>query len=177
MTNPKDYYEYSWQAIYNAYRYGVAGSGVSKNYTTNVQTPNHTAAEAGQFASAHLFDYNNSETSFTRNALGNWMLYNVPGAIYTKTGTGATASSTMSGAYLVNPDGKLNPAAQLLYNDNYDKYLLESKLRQEYNVSATGGTDKVDYFVSLGYLEDPSYIRGSQFARYSGRTNNQRTIV
>ena len=171
IDNPKDYYEYAWQAIYNAYRYGVAGSGVSKNYTTNVQNPNHTAAEAGQFASAHLFDYNNSETSFTRNALGNWMLYNVPGAIYTKTGLGATASSTMSGAYLVNPDGKLNPGAQLLYNDNYDKYLLESKLRQEYNVSASGGTDKVDYFISLGYLEDPSYIRGSKFSRYSGRTN------
>ena len=171
MDNPQDYYEYSWLAIYNAYRYGVNGSGVSKNYTTNVQNPNHTDTEAGQFASAHLFDYNNSETSFTRNALGNWMLYNVPGAIYTKTGTGATASATMSGAYLVNPDGKLNPAAKLLYNDNYDKYLLENKLRQEYNVSATGGSEKVDYFMSLGYLEDPSYIRGSQFSRYSGRTN------
>ncbi len=171
MDNPQDVYEYDWLAIYNSYRYGVAG-GVPKNYTTNVQTPNHTDAEAGQFASAHLFNYNNSETgSFTRNSLGNWMLYNVPGAVYTPTGTGATASATMSGAYLVNPDGKLNPSAQLLYNDNYDKYLLENKLRQEYNVSASGGTDKVDYFVSLGYLEDPSYIRGSKFARYSGRAN------
>ena len=171
IDNPKDVYEYDWLSIYNAYRYGVAGSGVSKNYTTNVQTPNHTAAEAGQFASAHLFDYNNSETVFTSNKLGNWMLYNVPGAIYTKTGSGATSSATMSGAYLVNPDGKLNPNAKLLYSDNYDKYLLENKLRQEYNVSASGGTEKVDYFISLGYLEDPSYIRGSKFSRYSGRTN------
>ena len=171
ISNPEDIYEYAWQAIYNSYRYGVAGSGMSKNYTTNVQTPNVTHDAAATFASAHLFDYTGSATVFSRNSLDNWMLYNVPGAVYTKTGSGATAGSTMSGAYLVNTDGQLNPSANLLYDDNYDKYLFENKLRQEYNVSATGGTDKVDYFMSLGYLEDPSYIRGSSFSRYSGRSN------
>lgn len=171
ISNPKDIYEYAWQAIYNSARFGVAGSGVSKNYTTNVQNPNMSHDDAAKFASAHLFDYTGSTTAFTRNALSNWMLYDVPGAVYTKTGTGATASATMSGAYLVNTDGKLNPNARLLFNDNYDDYLLENKLRQEYNISATGGSDKVDYFVSLGYLEDPSYIRGSEFGRYNGRSN------
>jgi len=171
ISNPEDIYEFAWQAIYNSYRFGVTGSGTSKNYTTNVATPNYSNDAAAKFASSHLFDYTGSETSFSRNALGNWMLYDVPGAIYTKTGTGATASSTMSGAYLVNTNGQLNPDANLLYNDNYDEYLFENKLRQEYNVSAAGGSEKVDYFVSLGYLEDPSYIRGSKFSRYNGRTN------
>ena len=171
ISNPKDIYEYAWQAIYNSARYGVDGSGVSKNYTTNVQNPNMSHDAAAEFASAHLFDYTGSETSFSRNDLGNWMLYNVPGAVYTTSGTGATASSTMSGAYLVNADGKLNPNAKLLYNDNYDDYLLKNQLRQEYNISATGGSDKMDYFLSLGYLEDPSYIRGSEFSRYNGRSN------
>jgi len=171
ISDPKDIYEFAWLSIYNSVRYGVAGSGISKNYTTNVPTPNMSEADAAAFASAHLFDYTGSTTAFTRNNLGNWMLYNVPGAVYTKTGSGATAGATMSGAYLVNPDGKLNPDARLLYNDYYDKYLLENNFRQEYNVSATGGTDKVDYFVSLGYLEDPSYIRGSNFSRYNGRSN------
>jgi len=170
ISDPKDVYEYAWQAIYNSARFGVSGSGISKNYTTNVQTPNMSNEAAAQFASTHLFDYTGSTSSFSRNSLGNWMSYNVPGAVYTTTGVGATSSASMSGAYLVNTDGKLNPAAKLLYNDNYDKYLLENKLRQEYNVSATGGTDKVDYFFSLGYLEDPSYIRGSEFSRYNGRT-------
>ncbi len=171
ISDPKDIYEYAWQTVYNSVRYGVDGSGTAKNYTTNVQNPNMSHQEAAQFASAHLFDYNGSATdAFQRNNLGNWMAYHVPGAIYTTTGSGATASATMSGAYLVNPDGKLNPEAQLLYKDNYDKYLLESNLRQEYNVSASGGTEKSDYFVSLGFLEDPSYIRGSQFKRYNGRT-------
>ncbi|MCY1720991.1 SusC/RagA family TonB-linked outer membrane protein [Prolixibacteraceae bacterium Z1-6] len=171
ISNPKDIYEYAWQSIYNSVRYGVDGSGISKNYTTNVQNPNMSAADAAEFASAHLFDYTGSTSSYSRNALGNWMAYDVPGAIYTTSGSGSTASSTMSGAYLVNTDGTLNPNANLLYSDNYDKYLLESKLRQEYNVSASGGNDKVDYFVSLGYLEDPSYIRGSSFKRYNGRSS------
>lgn len=172
ISNPKDIYEFAWQSIYNSVRYGVAGSGISKAYSTNVQNPNMSHDDAAAFASAHLFNYTGSTTgNFVRNALGNWMLYNVPGAVYTKTGTGATASSTMSEAYLVNTDGKLNPKAQLLYNDSYDKYLLRNRFRQEYNISAAGGTEKVDYFVSLGYLQDPSYIRGSQFGRYSGRSN------
>lgn len=171
ISDPRDIYEYAWQAIYNSARYGVNGSGVSKNYTTNLQNPNMSAADAATFASAHLFDYTGSTSSFTRNRLGNWMAYDVPGAIYTTSGSGSTASSTMSGAYLVNTDGKLNPDANLLYTDNYDKYLMENKLRQEYNISASGGSEKVDYFVSLGFLEDPSYIRGSSFKRYNGRTS------
>lgn len=170
MNDPKDIYEFEWLSIYNSVRYGVNGSGMAKNYSTNLKNPNMSHEAAAQFASAHLFDYNGSTTSFTRNSLGNWMLYNVPGAIYTPSGTGATGSSTMSGAYLVNTDGKLNPEANLLYKDNYDKYLLKDRLRQEYNISASGGNEKVDYFLSLGYLEDPSYIRGSQFGRYNGRS-------
>jgi len=170
MDDPKDIYEFEWLSIYNSVRYGVNGSGMAKNYTTNLQNPNMSHDAAAQFASAHLFDYNGSMTTFTRNALGNWMLYNVPGAVYTPSGTGATGSSTMSGAYLVNTDGKLNSNAKLLYKDNYDKYILKDRLRQEYNVSASGGNEKVDYFLSLGYLEDPSYIRGSQFGRYNGRS-------
>ena len=171
ISDPKDIYEFNWQSIYNSVRFGVDGSGISKNYSTNVQNPNMSHDEAAKFASGHLFDYTGSTSKFTRNDLGNWMLYEVPGAVYTPSGTGATGSATMSEAYLVNPDGKLNPNARLLFDDNYDKYLLENRLRQEYNVSAIGGNEKVDYFVSLGYLEDPSYIRGSEFARYNGRSS------
>jgi TonB-linked SusC/RagA family outer membrane protein len=169
MDNPKDIYEYVWQMNYNSYRYGVNNGG-SANYTNNVQNPNVSHEEAALFASQHLFDYNGS-AQFQRNILGNWMLYNVPGAVYTPTNVGNTnESATMSGAYLVNPDGKLNPNAALLYNDSYADELLQNRFRQEYNVSASGGTEKINYMVSLGYLADPSYISTSKFARYSGRS-------
>ncbi len=173
ITNSKDIYEYAWQAIYNSVRYGVAGTpSTNGTSTTNLQNPNMSHDDAAQFASAHLFDYAGSTTNFQSNLLGNWMLYDVPGATYTPTGSGNSASATMSGAYLVNPDGKLNPNARELYKaGSYDDFFLEKKLRQEYNLSASGGTDKIDYFTSLGYLEDPSYIRGSKFKRYNVRTN------
>ena len=171
ISNPKDIYEFAWLSVYNSVRYGVDGTGISKRYTTNVQNPNMSHEQAAEFASSHLFDYIGSTTKFQRNSLGNWMLYDVPGAVYTPSGTGADASSTMSGAYLVNTDGKLNPGARLLYSDRYDDYLLENRLRQDYDLSASGGNDKVNYFLSGGYLEDPSYIRGSSFKRYNGRAN------
>jgi TonB-linked SusC/RagA family outer membrane protein len=171
IDNSKDYYEFAWKSIYNSYRYGVNGTGAPQNWTSNVANPNHTEAEAAAFASQHLFNYTNSETKFGANNLGNYMAYSVPGATYTPDGTGSNASSTMSGAYLIGPDGRLNPDAKLLYSDNYSNVLLENNIRQEYNISANGGTDKIDYFVSMGYLSDPSYISNSKFDRYSGRSN------
>lgn len=171
ITDPKDIYEMTWLSIYNSARYGVDGSGKSQNYTTNLKNPNMSHDDAATFASAHLFDYTGSMSTFARNTLGNFMSYNVPGAVYTKTGTGANESATMSGAYLVNTDGKLNPNAKLLYTDRYDDYVLKNSFRQEYNLSISGGGDKVDYFFSGGYLEDPSYIVGSSFKRYNGRAN------
>ena len=70
----------------------------------------------------------------------------------------------MTGAYLIDPmTGKLNPNAELLYWDPWDGHFLQNRFRQEYNVSVSGATDKTDYFISAGYLEDPSYIQGSSF--------------
>lgn len=115
IDNAAQYYEYVWKSIYNSYRYGVNGTGLpgvdaSGRYYTNVGNPNHSDAEARLFASQHLFDYNNSETAFQKNLLKNNMAYNVPGAIYTNTGSGSNSSSTMTGAYLIDPEtGRLNP--------------------------------------------------------------------
>lgn len=166
IKNPKDLYEYAWLSIYNAARYKS-----DTKYSTNVLDPKMTHDEAALFASQHLFDYSGSKTVFERNALGNWMLYDVPGATYTPTGAGSKASSTMGGAYLVGLDGKLNPAAKLLYNDSYDDYFLQNKFRQEHNLAISGASEKIDYYMSLGYLGDPSYIRGSKFNRYNFRSN------
>jgi TonB-linked SusC/RagA family outer membrane protein len=176
---PAEVYEYTWQMNYNSYRFGMPGAnGGSKDYMTNVQNPNATHEQAAEFASQHLFDYNGS-SSFQRNVLGNWMLYHVPGAIYTNSfvdpntglpdNTNSNRSSTMTGAYLVNTDGKLNPNAVFLGSTTYDDELLVNRFRQEYNIAASGGSEKVDYHVSLGYLEDPSFITTSKFQRYNGR--------
>jgi len=176
LQGAKDYYEYTWQSIYNSVRYGVNGtSSTDGTFSTNVQNPNMSAADAATFASEHLFDYNGTGTATAdlgRNVLGNWMLYNVPGAVYTPSGSGTDASATMTGAYLVNTDGKLNPDAKMLFpSGSYSDYFFNMPFRQEHNLSASGGTDKMDYFLSVGMLEDPSYITGSSFKRYNARAN------
>jgi TonB-linked SusC/RagA family outer membrane protein len=169
IEDPQDYYEYAWLSIYNDVRYKS-----SQSMSTNAQSPNMSDQEAREFASAHLFDYDGSTdpSKFKRNALGNWMLYNVPGAQYAKTGpVGNEGSATMSGAYLVGTDGKLNPNAQLLYNDRYFDWYFVERSRQEHNVSISGASDKVDYFISTGFLDDPAYVKNAMFKRYSARGN------
>ena len=100
IDDPASLYEWAWQSIYNTVRY-YGG----ENYTTNVKNPNMSHEEAALFASQHLFDAQplGNTTKFAQNGLGNYMLYNVPGATYTPTGSGSTASSTMTGAYLIDP--------------------------------------------------------------------------
>ncbi len=176
VDNAAGIYEYLWQSIYNSYRYGVNGAGPALNketgeYYTNIGNPNVSHDAAAEFASQHLFNYIGLNDSFGRNMLGNYMAYNVPGATYTPDGTGSSASSTMTGAYLVGTDGKINPNASLLYDDTYADALLKTGFRQQYDLSASGGSDKEDHYLSWGYLTDPSYVPNSRFERITGRAN------
>lgn len=162
--NPAEQYEFVWESIYNAAYYGFAKNG-------DALKGNDAASR--EFASAHLFNYTGDATGgFQRNALGNWMVYDLPGMTVTPSGSGVSASGTMSGAYLVGTDGKINPDARLMWSDGnaYD-VLYTDRFRQEYNISASGGNEKVDYHISVGMLQDPSYIRQSGFDRYTARAN------
>ena len=177
MTKASDIYEFAWKSIYNSYRYGVNGTGIpAKDENgvpyTNFSNPNHTHEEAALFASQHLFNYMNSETSFSRNSLRNALVYDIPGVNYEYTGSGINRSATMTGAYLVNPDGKINPNAKyFLQKENEYNSLFRNAFRQEYNVSLRGGSEKLNYFASMGYDNDPSYIPTSAFNRYTGRAS------
>ena len=183
MEDASQVYEYAWRSIYNSYRYGVNGTGLpgidaNGYYYSNVNNPNHTHEEAALFASQHLFDYTGSETNFSKNSLGNYMAYRVPGAIYTSTGSGNNTSATMSGAYLIDPaTGCINPKAQLIYKETMEDLMLRNAFRQQYNISASGGTDKMHYYYSLGYQDDPSYLRGTSYRRISGRANMDAMIT
>ena len=75
------------------------------------------------------------------------------------------------GEYLVGTDGKLNKSAKERYNDTFADALFDSAMRQEYQVSASGGTDKTNYYLSMGYLDNDSYVIGSDYNRISARAN------
>ena len=80
---------------------------------------------------------------------------------------------------LIGLDGKVDPRATLGYSDGKYYYtpddwtagMIESQMRQEYNFSVAGGTDKVNYYFSVGYLEDGGIIENSGFNRLSTRLN------
>jgi TonB-linked SusC/RagA family outer membrane protein len=74
---------------------------------------------------------------------------------------------------IVGTNGLLNPIAQLIYPDDLDwtKELIKSGNRKDYSVNFSGGNDKSDYFLSLGYLDDKGYTLRSDLQRYSARLN------
>ena len=74
--------------------------------------------------------------------------------------------------YLIDPaTGKLDPSARRMYSERLQDELFKTGFRNETNVSVSGGNEKSDYFISLGYLKDESYVIESDFERYSARVN------
>ncbi len=92
-------------------------------------------------------------------------------------GLGYIAYTVPDGEYLIGTNGKLNPHAsvgnRLYYKGKYYTVMPENwideafrhSLRQEYNLSLTGGTDKLRFFGSLGYLNNEGIVYNSDFER------------
>ena len=87
-----------------------------------------------------------------------------------------------TGEQLIGLDGKLNPNATLgrmvtaangqsyyLTPDDWSDAVFQNSLRQEYNVNASGGTERSSYYASLGYLNDEGIIKNSSFERITAR--------
>jgi TonB-linked SusC/RagA family outer membrane protein len=74
---------------------------------------------------------------------------------------------------IVGTDGKLNAGANLIYGDDLDwtKEFMRSGSRKDYSVNFSGGSEKSDYFVSVGYLKEDGYTIQTDFERYSARMN------
>lgn len=70
---------------------------------------------------------------------------------------------------LVGTDGKLNSNANLLYQDDWQDELFGSALRQEYNVSVNGGSEKSDFYLSTGYLNEEGIVNNSGFEKLTAR--------
>jgi TonB-linked SusC/RagA family outer membrane protein len=73
---------------------------------------------------------------------------------------------------LVGNDGKLNPNARLLYDENEFDWitpLIRNGGRDEIVVSASGGSDDSDYYLSVGKLNDTGFLLRTSFERYTGR--------
>lgn len=63
--------------------------------------------------------------------------------------------------------------------DWYSEIMRKTAPQQQHNISVRGGTDKVDYFVNLGYNDQGSFFEtnSSNYQRYNFRTNLNVTII
>lgn len=97
--------------------------------------------------------------------------------LYTAFGKGYQFWTIPAGQQMVGTNGKLNPAATLGYNngknyitpDDWAKETYCNGLRQEYNLSITGGSDRFNFYGSVGYLGNEGIIKNSNYDRLSAR--------
>lgn len=92
-------------------------------------------------------------------------------------GIGYPLYTLSGGGDFFGTDGKLNPNAKLGYSegqysftpDDWAKETFSNNTRQEYNLSISANTDKLNYYASFGYLDDKGIIINSGYERYTGR--------
>ena len=91
--------------------------------------------------------------------------------------------SVPEGQYMIGTNGKLNPNAILGNNrilglngqyytitpDDWGKAALRNGLRQEYNVTASGRSDKSSFYASAGYLSNEGIVIKSNYKRFASR--------
>ncbi|MBR5176228.1 MAG: SusC/RagA family TonB-linked outer membrane protein [Bacteroidales bacterium] len=85
------------------------------------------------------------------------------------------------GQFLIGSNGKLNPNATLgrsykygnetyyLQPDNWRDMAYKNALRQDYNISVSGGNDRGSYYSSIGYLNEDGIIEYSGYHRITAR--------
>jgi len=126
-------------------------------YETFYKSLYNSRVNNGQSAAAA---YAYADATLTSNAGLGYMVYTVP-----------------AGEKFIGTNFKLNPNATLGYKDAdyyytpdnwYNELFDKGNVRQEYNVSVSGSSDKLNYYMSAGYLDDSGIVAGSGFNRYTG---------
>ena len=140
ITDPGKFYELNYASIYN----GDLGGYLA----------------AGDLAGANAYANDVMINGTPVQAYLGYQVFNVP-----------------NGEQLIGMDGKLNPKATLGYSDgtyyytpdNWTNELFENNARQEYNLNVSGATDKMNFYMSAGYLDDQGIVPNSGFQRYTAR--------
>ncbi len=134
ISDPKEYVEMSWMAIYNSYK------GLYTNDARWLSATNST--------------------------------------LYGADGKGLPSSYNLwnaSGAALIGADGKFYSDVE--YKPGYENMtswkdeIFRIGQKAEASVKISGGTDKTTYYTSLGYLKDEGYYIGSDYDRFTLRSN------
>ena len=133
--------------------------GTAEYYETQYKTLYNSKIYTGS-SKAEAYNYADKTLLDAKNGGFGYLVYTVP-----------------DGEKLIGNNFKLNPNAKLGYSDGkyyytpddwYDE-VFSSNFRQEYNVNISGRSDKLNYYASVGYLNDSGIIQNSAYKRYTGR--------
>lgn len=142
-TNSQQFYETYYKMLYNYYT-TEAGGGMS-------------LTDAHALANQHL-------TNSSSGVGPGYMVYSVP-----------------DGQDFIQQGGAMNPNATMgtLYNNNGQQFWLQADdwqdiglqngFRQEYNISVSGASERINYYTSVGYLDQGGIQEGSSQKRLTAR--------
>ena len=142
-TNAQQFYETYYKMLYNYY-VTEDGGGMS-------------ASDAHALANQHLVN--------GASGVGpGYMVYSVPeGQDFIQQGGAMNPNASMGTLY--NYNGK----QFWLQADDWEEEGLKNGFRQEYNASISGATERVNYYTSLGYLDQDGIQEGSNQNRLTAR--------
>nr|WP_319401162.1 TonB-dependent receptor [uncultured Carboxylicivirga sp.] len=148
-----------------------------ENYDVLTSPQNYTETAYQSIYNAGIYNLGYSPIDANRYA-NSTLISNTDG------GLGYNIYTLPEGQMLIGTNGKLNPNAVLGYNDGSYYYTpddwadetFQNNMRQEYNLSMSGGNERSTYYLSFGYLDDEGVIDGSGFSRISGRFKGDHQI-
>ena len=127
--------------------------------------------------------YNGATSTLGYNSAKAWQWVNKNITTNQNGGSGYQIYTVPEGEYLFGTNGKLNPNATLGYKDeannryytpdNWEDEMFKPTLRQEYNATISGSTDRNNFYLSAGLLEDNGLVEGSGFKRLSTRLKDE----
>jgi len=145
-ATPAEYYQLMWEAYRNSLVTGTTAlpSDVASKLASGLMPKNAAGMQL----------YNGKTYGNIKQQLG-YNPFNVPDTA------------------IIFQDGSVNPNAQLLWGDDLDwaDPLMRLGKRNDYSTTISGGSDKTDYFISVGYLNEKGFIIKSDFERLTGRMN------
>ena len=147
-----EYYPLMWEAYRNSLHYPASGAAIPLDDANRIASGLMPRFTTGSNAGRQ--NYNGRAYSDISQLLA-YNPFNVPRT------------------EIVRPDGTLNPSARLLYADDLDwlKDIERTGSRGDYTVSISGGANKSDYYLSMGYTNEKGYVQNSDYKRYSSRLN------
>lgn len=68
--------------------------------------------------------------------------------------------------------GKIQPDAKAAWDENWmDEITNNSAVRTDHVLSVSGGSEKTNYLISMGYYKENGILKNTDFERYTGRVN------